>query len=97
MFLLCTYMSSYNNVATEITRLQKNMAALETLASTKNLAPPCPSENSGPPDSKPSPLPHKAIFFSAPPSPPSFLPGGVFCDHEHLDQNKHHQLLSAYI
>ena len=38
-----------NNVATEITRLQKNMAVLENLASSEKSAPPSPSENSAPP------------------------------------------------
>ena len=35
------------NLATEITCLQKNIVALENLASSENLAPPCPSENFG--------------------------------------------------
>ena len=41
-----------NNVDTEVTRLQKNMVALENVAPSKNLAPTCPSMNSAPPDSK---------------------------------------------
>ena len=39
----------YNNVATETKRLQENMFALENLAYSENLAPPCSSENSSPP------------------------------------------------
>ena len=38
----------YKNVATEIAWLQKNMAALQNLAPSENLSPPCPSENSAP-------------------------------------------------
>ena len=67
----------YKNVATEITWLQKNMVALQNLAPSKNLAPPCPSENSapswkwGPPQVlKSSPQSH--IFFT----PPPLLQGG---------------------
>ena len=45
-----------NTVATDITRLQKNMVALKNLASSENLAPPSTSENSVPA----SPLDSKA-------------------------------------
>ena len=38
-----------NNVAAEITRLQKNMVVLEVLAPSENLASNCPSENSAHP------------------------------------------------
>ena len=56
----------YNNVATEITCLQKNMVALQ------NLAPPAPLRIQPPPDSKVPPQllksrPQSHIFFSPPP------------------------------
>ena len=61
-----------NNVATEITRLEKNMAALQNLAPSENLALSCHSENSAPLILR-SPLSFwnlapKTIFFFSPPS-----------------------------
>ena len=60
-----------NNVATEITRLEKNMAALQNLAASENLALSCHSENSAPLILR-SPLSFwnlapKTIFFLVPP------------------------------
>ena len=41
-------MNNKHNIATETTRLQKNMAALGNLFPSKNLTPICPSDNSAP-------------------------------------------------
>ena len=76
-----------NNVAGEITRLQKNMVAQENLAPSENWVPHCPSTNSALPGGKTSPQSLKSsrqthIFFK--PHPPSPFPpffckeGGAF-------------------
>ena len=66
-----------NNVATEITRFQKNMVALENLPSSKNLAHPTPLIIHPPPDNKLPPQllksnPKTILFFS----PHPFARGG---------------------
>ena len=67
----------------ERTRLQKSIVALQNLALSGNLTPPCPSENPILPDSKVSPqllksIPQSYIFFQTPLPPFAWGGGGVF-------------------
>ena len=71
-----------NNVAGEITRLQKNMVAKENLAPSENWVSHCPSTNSALSGGKTSPQSLKSsrqthIFFK--PHPPSPFPPLFFC------------------